>query len=283
MDDVSLTSCNCLFGDSTTVLCISILICYITTGWRIPQKLKIGNKFFERAEQFRYKGTVLISQNSIHEEIKKRLKSGNACCHVVQNLLCPSLLSKYIKIKIFRTIILPFLLYWFEAWSVTWREEHMLRVFESRVLRRIFGPKRDEITREWRRLQIEELYDPYSLLNIIWVRKSRRRRWAGHVAHMGACGGTCRVLVGRAEGRRPLGRPRQRWEDYITMYLKEVGWGGAWTGLIWLRLGSGSGLAWMRPWLYRCREMQGVCWLCEDLLASQEWVSSMELVTYLVS
>ena len=107
-------------------------------------------------------------------------------------------------------------------------------MFESRVLRRIFGPKRDEIKGEWTKLHIEKLYDLYSALNIIWVRKSRRKRWAGHVAHMG---GTCRVLVGRSEGKKPLGRPRQRWEDNITMDLQEVGWGREWTRLIWLRLG----------------------------------------------
>ena len=112
-------------------------------------------------------GTILIDQNCIHEEIKKRLKSGTACYHVVQNVLCHSLLSKYIKINIFRTIILPFVLYWFETWSVTWMEEHRLRMFESRVMRRMFGTKRDKITGEWRRLHIEELYDPYSSLNII--------------------------------------------------------------------------------------------------------------------
>ena len=78
--------------------------------------------------------------------------------------------TKYININIFRTIILPFVLYGFETWSVTWREEHRLRVFESKVLRRIFGPERDKITRERRRLHIEELYDPYCSLNIIWVR-----------------------------------------------------------------------------------------------------------------
>jgi len=133
------------------------------------------------------------------------------------------MLSKYIKNKIFRTIILPFVLYWFEAWSVTWREEYRLRVFESRMLRRIFGPMWDKVTEEWRKLHIEELYYLYSSLNIIWVIKSRRKRWAGHVAHMGACRDTYRVLVGRSEGKRPLGRRRQRWKDNITVDLQEVG------------------------------------------------------------
>jgi hypothetical protein len=114
-------------------------------------------------------------------------------------------------------------------------------VFEHRVLRRIFGPKRDGVTGKWRRLHNEELNDLYSSPNIIRVIKSRRMRWAGHVARMGEGRGVYMVLVGRPEGRRPLGRPRHRWENNIKMDLEEVGW-GAWSGLIWLRIGTGGGL-----------------------------------------
>ena len=92
---------------------------------------------------FKYCGTALTNQNSIQEEIKSRLKSGNACCHLVQNLLSSSLLSKNLKTKIYRTIILPVVLYGCETWSLTLREELRLRVFENRVLRRVFGPKKD--------------------------------------------------------------------------------------------------------------------------------------------
>jgi hypothetical protein len=94
------------------------------------------------------------------------------------------------------------------------------------VLRRIFGPKRDEVTGEWRRLLNKELYALYSSPNIIRVIKSRRLRWAGHVARMGERRGAYRALVGKPEERRPLGRPRRRWEDNIKMDLREVGWGG---------------------------------------------------------
>jgi hypothetical protein len=145
------------------------------------------------------------------------------------------------KIKIYRTIILPVVLYVCETWSLTLREEHRLRVFENRVLWRIFGPKRDEVTGEWRRLHSEELNDMYSSPNIIRVIKSRRMRWVGHVARMGEGRDAYRILVGRPEGRRLLGRPRRRWEDNIKMDLQEVGW-GAWIGMIWLRIGTCGGL-----------------------------------------
>jgi len=108
-------------------------------------------------EEFKYLGTTLTHQNSIQEETKSRLKSGNACYHLVQNLWSSSLLSKNLKIKIYRTIILPLVLYGCETWSLTLRDEHRLRMFENRELRTIFGPKRDEVTREWRKLHNEEL------------------------------------------------------------------------------------------------------------------------------
>jgi hypothetical protein len=114
-------------------------------------------------------------------------------------------------------------MYGCETWSLTLREERRLRVFENRVLKRVFGPKRDEGTGEWRKLHNEELNNLYSLPNIVWVFKSRRMRWAGHVARMGEKRGVHRVLVGKPEGNRPLERPRRRWEDNIKMDVQEVG------------------------------------------------------------
>ena len=116
--------------------------------------------------------------------------------------------------------------------SMSLREERRLRVFENRVIRRVFGPKRDEVTGEWRKLHNEELSDLYSLPNIVRVVKSRRMRWAGHVARMGQGRGVHRVLVGKPEGKRPLGRPSRRWEDNIKMDVQEVGGGcGDWMEL----------------------------------------------------
>jgi hypothetical protein len=105
------------------------------------------------------------------------------------------------------------------------REECRLRVLDNRVLRRILGPKRDEVTGDWRRLHNKKLYAVYSSLNSIRVMKSRRLRWAGHVARMGERRGAYRALVGKPEGRRPLERSRRRWDDNIKMDLPEVGWG----------------------------------------------------------
>jgi hypothetical protein len=122
-------------------------------------------------------------------------------------------------------------LYGFESWSLTLREECRLRVFENKVLRRVFGPKWDKVTGEWRRLHNKELYALYSSPNIIRVMKSRRMRWAGHVACMGQRD-AFRALVGKSERRRPPGRPRRRWENNFKMDLREVGCGSAdWVGL----------------------------------------------------
>ena len=117
----------------------------------------ITNADAHTSKEFKYLGTTLTNKNSIQEEIKSRLKLGNACYYSVQNRLSSSLLSKKLKIKIYRTIILPVVLYGCETWTLTLREERRLRVFENRVLRRVFGPKRDEVTGEWRKLHIEEL------------------------------------------------------------------------------------------------------------------------------
>jgi hypothetical protein len=114
-------------------------------------------------------------------------------------------------------------------------------VFENRVLRRISGLMRDEVTGEWRKLHSGELHNFYSSLDIIRQIKSRRMRWAGHVACMEEERNVYKVLVGKPKGKRPLERPMRRWEDGIKMDLREIGW-GVWSGFTWLRIGIIGGL-----------------------------------------
>ncbi|KAJ4441711.1 hypothetical protein ANN_11569 [Periplaneta americana] len=152
----------------------------------------------------------LVSTNINSVKLSKRVT------RVCQNL----------KLRIYKTVILPVVHYGCETWTLTLREEHRLRVFENKVLRIIFGAKRDEVTGEWRKLHNTELHALYSSPDIIRNIKSRRLRWLGHVASMGESRNAYRVLVGRPEGKRPLGRPRRRWEDNIKIDLREVGCDG---------------------------------------------------------
>jgi hypothetical protein len=143
---------------------------------------------------------------------------------LVQSLLSSHLLPRNLNVKTYKIIILPAVLYGCKTWSLTLREEHRLRVFENRVLRRIFGPKRDEVMEEWRKLHSGELHNLHSSPDIIRQIKSRKMRWVGHVAHMGEGRNVYRVLVGEPKGKRSLERPRHRWEDGIKMDLRETGW-----------------------------------------------------------
>jgi hypothetical protein len=138
---------------------------------------------------------------------------------------------KTMKIKIYKSLILPVVLYGCETWSFTLREEHRLMALENRVWRRIFGPKREE-DGSWRKLHNDEFHSLYSSPNIVRVIKSRWTRWAGHMTRVGEGRDVYRVLARRPEGKRPLGRPRCRWEDNIKMGLREVGIDGS----NWIRL-----------------------------------------------
>jgi len=153
-----------------------------------------------------------VRQTEIHTA-EPQVSFGEEC-------LVFSLLSKNLNIKLYRTKIFPVVLYGCESWSLTLRDVRGLRVFENRVLRTIFGPKRDEVTREWRKLHHEKLHDLYCSPNIVRVVKSRRMRCLGQVARMGERRVVYRVLVGKPEGKRLHGRPRHRREINIKMNLQ---------------------------------------------------------------
>ena len=158
----------------------------------------------------------------------------------MQNLLSSRLLSKNVKIKIYRTVILPVVLYARETWSFTLREERKLRVSENRVMMRIFGPRRAEVKGELRRLHNEELNDLYSSPNIVRVIKSRKMRWAGHVARMVDESGLYRILVGKPKGRNHWGD--QSVDGRIILERISRRWGVCiWTGLGWSRIETVGG------------------------------------------
>jgi hypothetical protein len=133
--------------------------CHQTAGQ--SNYIRVANKSFEKVAKFKDLWATLTDQNCIHEEIRSRLNLGNACYHAVQNLLSSHLLSRNVKIEIYKTIILPVVLYGCETLSLTLREQHRLRVCENRVLRRIFWPKRYEVTGDWKKRH-EELHGLYS-------------------------------------------------------------------------------------------------------------------------
>jgi hypothetical protein len=141
-----------------------LVYCHQNAGQNLD--IQIVNRMFEHVSQFRCLGMTVRSQNFAWKGIEKRLNSANACYHSIQNFLCSYVLTKNLKIKIYETIILLLVLYGCETWSLVIRE-HRLKVFENRVLRRIYGPKRTEVAGGCRKLHSKGLHDVYSLPSII--------------------------------------------------------------------------------------------------------------------
>jgi hypothetical protein len=166
-----------------------------------------ANKPFENLVNFKNLEARVANQNCIRGEIKSKLNLENASYHSVQNLLPSRLISRKLKIKIFKTLISPVVLYGGETWSLDLRGDYRLTDFENRELRRIFGPKKEEEV-SWRKLRSNELHDTYSSPNIVRVIISGRMKSAGHVARMGEGRCVYRVLVRRPEGKRSVGRPK---------------------------------------------------------------------------
>ena len=139
------------------------------------QNIVIENLSFEKVEKFKYLGETVTNTNDIREEIKPRINKRSACYYSLEKILSPRLLSKKLKVNTFKTIIRPIILYTGKTWSLTLREEHRLRVFENKVLRKISEAKRDEMTGEWRKLHNAELRALYSSPNVI-IRNLKSRR-----------------------------------------------------------------------------------------------------------
>ena len=141
------------------------------------QNIVIEILSFEKVDKFKYLGVTVTNTNDIHKENKRRINMVIVCYYLLEKILSFHLLSKKLKVNTYKTIILPVVLYGCETWSLKLREEHTLRVFENKVLRKIFGAKRDEIIGEWRKLHNAELHTLYSSPNIIRNLKSRQLRW----------------------------------------------------------------------------------------------------------
>jgi hypothetical protein len=189
--------------------------------------------------KLKYLGKTLKNQNNIHNEIKRRLRSGNAGSYSLQNILFSRLISKTISIKIHKSVILPLVLNGCETWPVTLREEHRLRVSEKSMLRQIFVHERAE-DGSWRKWHNDEFLNPYSSTNNGGVIESRKKQWAGHVGRMGEGIGVHKVLIGWPEGKRLLRRARCRWGITLCWTIQTKESMGR-TGFSWLRVGPGGG------------------------------------------
>jgi hypothetical protein len=177
---------------------------------------------FKRVEQFKYLGSFLTEKNNVTIEIAARIQAGNRCYYGLTKILSSRTISRRMKERLYTSLIRPVVLYGSETWPIRKMDEHKFMIFERKVLRKINGPVKDEITGEWRRRKNIELEILYSNADIVEVIRSRRLRWAGHawrsqnpLLHA--------VMEQNPIGKRPLGRPRMRWEDVVKKDVERLG------------------------------------------------------------
>ncbi|KAL4123306.1 hypothetical protein QTP88_015504 [Uroleucon formosanum] len=186
------------------------------------QSIKIDHFEFKRVEQFKYLGSFLTEKNNVTNEIAARIQAGNRCYYGLTKILSSRTISRRMKERLYTSLIRPVVLYGSETWPIRKMDEHKFMVFERKVLRKIYGPVKDEITVEWRRRKNIELEILYGNADIVEVIRSRRLRWAGHawrsqnpLLHA--------VMEQNPIGKRPLGRPRMRWEDVVKKDVERLG------------------------------------------------------------
>ena len=177
----------------------------------------------EMVSQFKYLGSTVHSKNIIEREVTLRIGAGSRCSWALDKIIKSRGISRRTKVQVYTAIIRPIVLYGSETWQLTKELERRLEVFERTILRRIFGPVRDEVTGEWRWRHNQELMDLARIPVITSIQRSYRLRWAGHVARMGDERTPKRVMMGQLQGRRPLGRPKKRWSDNLREDLQQLG------------------------------------------------------------
>ena len=192
-------------------------------GDRIRQNITMDTYNFECVSQFQYLGAVITSDNDVSSEIKMRIQKGNRCFFAMRDLFKSRLLSKYSKIRIYSAVIKPVILYGSETWTITKQNELLLKRFERKMLRRIFGPIIDQRTGQYRIRTNEELKNMYSGPCLVNEIKAQRLRWAGHVQRSQSGRLIKRIWEENPRGKRPLGRPRLRWRDNIRDDMNILG------------------------------------------------------------
>ncbi|KAL4096954.1 hypothetical protein QTP88_021820 [Uroleucon formosanum] len=200
-----------------------ILVNRREVNYRQGEIMEVDNHSFKRVSHFNYLGSILTNDNNIKVEIDTRLKKGNNCYYGLGKILSAKAVSKNLKVQIYTTLIRPVVLYGSETWPLRKAEQMMLEVFERKILRRIFGPCKDDQTGEWRKRHDQELQNLFQRPDITKEISVRRLRWAGHAwRKQGSIIRT--VIENNPAGKRPSGRPRLRWEDCV---IKDVGRIGA--------------------------------------------------------